>query len=116
MQPKTSYITDRVLHWCSASAIIFLLLDMGTRIHNIDYRIKGATQHKQDAIELHIGIALLLLIVLLARIVWYQFYLHRDYKVKFENTQHNYLIRFVHYSLYSALLAIPTQTRRFPFG
>ena len=65
MSPKKSFIIDRVLHWISALTIIFLLFDMGTGIHNIDYRIKGAVQHKQDAIELHVTAAIVLLATLI---------------------------------------------------
>ncbi len=57
MSPRQTYIVDRILHWASSITILFLLLDMGTRIHNVDYRIKGAIQHKQDAIEAHMTIA-----------------------------------------------------------
>lgn len=102
--PKTSYIVDRILHWLSSFSIIFLLFDMGSRIHNIDYRLKGAVQHKQDAIEIHMLIAVFLLIVLVARLVWYKFFLHKSYHLSYENNKHKWLVRLVHTAMYVILL------------
>ena len=106
MTVKTSYIIDRVLHWISSLLILFLLIDMGTRIHNVDYRIKGAIQHKQDAIELHVIIALLLAITLIIRIIWYQFYLHQTHKVNFNSTFHKWLVRSIHSAMYLTILIL----------
>ena len=104
MSPKKSYQIDRVLHWISALAILFMLLDMGTRIHNVDYRIKGAIEHKQDAIEIHMAVALILFFSLICRLVWYQFYLHKKHKLKYQSIKHKWLVRLVHTSLYTTLL------------
>lgn len=106
MLPKTSYVVDRTLHWLSSFSIIFLLFDMGSRIHNIDYRLKGAVQHKQDAIELHIIIAVFLLIILAARLIWYKFFLHADYRLSYENTKHKWLVRLIHTAMYLTLLLL----------
>jgi len=106
MSPKKSYQIDRVFHWISAVAIIFLLTDMGTRIHNVDYRIKGAIQHKQDAIEIHVTIALILLVSLVCRIVWHQFFLHKEHKLKYGSVKHKWLVRFVHITMYTGLFLL----------
>jgi len=53
LSEKRSYVIDRVLHWSSSALILFMLLMMGSQVHNTDYRIKGAIEHKQDAIEVH---------------------------------------------------------------
>ena len=76
---------------------------MGTRIHNVDYRIKGAIQHKQDAIEIHIAVALILLVSLVCRLVWYKFYLHNEHKLKYESVKHKWLVRIVHTTMYTTL-------------
>lgn len=106
MTPKNTYIVDRILHWLSASTIIFLLLDMGTRIHNIDYRIKGAVQHKQDAISLHFTIALVLFITLLLRLAWYKFYLDKQYQLTYESTAHKWIVRTIHTAMYLSLFLL----------
>ncbi|QBG37158.1 hypothetical protein [Litorilituus sediminis] len=69
MLDKTSYVIDRVLHWSASSLILGMLLIMGTQIHNIDYRIKGTIEHKQDAIEVHFIMAVLVFVLLLARAI-----------------------------------------------
>ena len=106
MSPKKSYKIDRVLHWISALAILFLLLDMGTRIHNVDYRIKGAVQHKQDAIEVHIAVAFILLVSLVCRLVWYKFFLHNEHKLRYESVKHKWLVRIVHTTMYTTLFLL----------
>jgi len=103
MSPKKTRIVDRVLHWLSAGAIIFLLFDMGTRIHSIDYRVKGAIQHKQDAIELHVAIAFVLFVTLVGRMVWYRFFLDQAYHLKYESNKHKCLVRTVHLGMYLTL-------------
>ena len=98
-----SYIVDRVLHWLSVAAILYLLLNMGSSIHNIDYTIKGAVQHKQDAIALHMSVGLLLFTVLVLRIIWYRFFLDKQYWLCYESNKHKWLVRLVHFSFYAAL-------------
>lgn len=106
MPPKQTYIIDRILHWLSSLSIIFLLFDMGTRIHNIDYRLKGAVQHKQDAIEIHILVATFLLAILAARLIWYKFFLHVDYQLNYENDKHKWFVRLIHSAMYATLLLL----------
>ncbi|MEC8328345.1 MAG: cytochrome b/b6 domain-containing protein [Pseudomonadota bacterium] len=103
MSSQKSYQIDRILHWISALAILFMLLDMGTRIHNVDYRIKGAIGHKQDAIEIHIAVAFILLLSLICRLVWYHFFLHEEHKLKYESVNHKWLVRIVHTTMYTTL-------------
>lgn len=106
MSPHTSRVIDRILHWLSAGAIIFLLFDIGFKVHTVDYRIKGAVQHKQDAIELHLLVALLLFVLLLARIVWYRFFLDASYRLKYESPKHKVATRLIHFSFYGILFLL----------
>ena len=106
MSPKQTHTLDRILHWLSAVAILFLLFDMGTRIHNIDYRTKGAIQHKQDAIELHVTIAAMLFIILVMRILWSRYCLHPDHRPNYHNSKHQWLVKLVHTSMYFTLFAM----------
>lgn len=101
MTAKQTYIVDRVLHWLSVFGIIFLLSDMSARIHYVDYRIKGTVQHKQDAIEIHMAVGLLLLAILLMRLVWTNFFLHEDYKPKYDQKGHRLFAKSVHFLLFS---------------
>ncbi|WP_369414604.1 cytochrome b [Photobacterium atrarenae] len=106
MLPKQTYIIDRVLHWVSSLTILFLLLDMGTRTHLIDYRIKGAIAHKQDAIELHMIMGLFLFVVLLMRLIWTRFFLHPEYQVQYQSRKHKWLVLTIHNSMYMTLLLL----------
>lgn len=106
MSPKKSRIIDRILHWISAGFILFLLIDMAFKVHRVDYRIKGPEVHKQDAIELHLLMALLLLLILFARIVWYHFFLDGKYRLKYESTKHKLFVRLAHTSMYAILVLL----------
>lgn len=103
MTPKLSYIIDRILHWVSAFTILFLLFDMGTRIHNVDYRIKGEIEHKQDAIELHVSIAFLLLLTIFCRIIWRKFFLDEKFQTRYKSRKHRWLVNSVHVAMYSTI-------------
>ncbi|WP_448569184.1 cytochrome b [Thalassotalea ganghwensis] len=104
MNARTSYIVDRVLHWLSVAAILYLLLNMGSSIHNIDYTIKGAIQHKQDAIALHMSIGVVLFCTLVLRLIWYRFFLDKRYWLTYENVKHKWLVRSIHGAFYGVLL------------
>lgn len=106
MTAKASYIVDRVLHWLSALAILLLLTDMGTRIHYVDYQIKGIVQHKQDAIEVHMTYALVLFIVLLARLGWRKWFLDQAYQTTYHNNKHKWLVTTVHSAMYLILFSL----------
>ncbi len=100
---EKSYKVDRALHWLSALAIMFLLFDMGTRIHNIDYRIKGAAEHKQDAIEIHVIAASILFFTLIARLIWYKWFLLSEYQLTYDSVKQKWLVRTVHTAMYGTL-------------
>lgn len=103
---KKSYVIDRVLHWSSSLLILFMLLVMGSQIHNTDYRIKGAIEHKQDAIEIHFIMGFLLLVLLLSRIIWSKFFLPEKRKATFNSLMHKNIVRVVHFSLYFVLFSL----------
>ncbi len=50
---STSYIVDRVLHWLSAFLLLFMLMNLSTQLHNVNWEIKGQLEHRQDAVEMH---------------------------------------------------------------
>jgi len=103
MKPKLTYAVDRALHWTSALAILLMLWDMGTRIHFVDYEIKGIVQHKQDAIEFHMTVAVIMLVSLAARFIWSRWFLHDSYQLTYTSNKHKWLVLTVHYSLYLIL-------------
>lgn len=108
MSPKNTRVIDRVLHWISAGAILFLLTDLGFKVHSVDYRIKGAVTHKQDAIEVHFMVALVLFAILVARIIWYRYFLDKSYHLKYESVKQKIFTRLAHFSLYGILFLMMT--------
>lgn len=57
MQSK-SYIVETALHWVSALLLLFMLLNLSSQLHNVDWDIKGQLEHRQDAVELQAFLAL----------------------------------------------------------
>jgi len=79
---------------------------MGSQIHNTDYRIKGAIEHKQDAIEVHFIMGFLVLLLLLSRIIWSKFFLPESRKTTFNSLLHNNIVKVVHFSMYLVLFSL----------
>ncbi|KGJ93514.1 cytochrome b [Colwellia psychrerythraea] len=103
---KKSYVIDRVLHWSCSLLILFMLLVMGSQIHNTDYRIKGAIEHKQDAIEVHFIMGALVLLLIFSRIVWSKFFLAESRKTTFNSLMHKNIVNLVHFSMYLVLFSL----------
>ncbi len=106
LSEKKSYVIDRILHWLSSALILFMLSMMGTQIHNTDYRIKGAIEHKQDAIEIHFIMGALVLLLLFLRFFWSKFYLPESRKPKFSSSTHKLVVYIIHTLLYFVLFAL----------
>ena len=106
MKAKTTYYVDRVLHWVAALSILLMLTDMGTRIHYVDYQIKGIVQHKQDAIQVHITFAIMMLLSVSARLIWSKYILHPDHQLQLPKGKHKGLVKLVHGGMYLILLAL----------
>jgi cytochrome b561 len=79
---------------------------MGSQIHNIDYRIKGAIEHKQDAIEIHFIMGALVLTFLLLRLFWSKFYLPQSRKPQFTSSRHKSVVYIIHSLMYIILLLL----------
>ncbi|OUR76807.1 hypothetical protein A9Q75_16040 [Colwellia psychrerythraea] len=106
LSEKRSYVIDRVLHWSSSALILFMLLMMGSQIHNTDYRIKGAIEHKQDAIEIHFIMGAFVLLLLLLRFFWSKFYLPQSRKPEFNSCMHKLVVYIVHSLMYCVLFSL----------
>ncbi|MBQ4879101.1 cytochrome b/b6 domain-containing protein [Pseudoalteromonas luteoviolacea] len=97
------YLIDRSLHWFAAFLILFILMNMGTQIHNIDYRIKGQALHRQDAIETHALMALGVFGLILARLGWEKLFVNRLPRQPMRSTFHLGLVKSVHACFYLIL-------------
>jgi cytochrome b561 len=61
-----SYIIDKALHWISALLLFLMLMNLSSQLHNVDWDIKGQLEHRQDAVEMHAVIGILLVLFTLA--------------------------------------------------
>jgi cytochrome b561 len=106
LSEKRSYVIDRVLHWSSSALILFMLLIMGSQIHNTDYRIKGAIEHKQDAIEIHFIMGTFVFLLLILRFYWSKFHLPQSRKPHFSSSKHKLAVYIVHTLMYFVLFSL----------
>lgn len=103
---NTRYIIDRVLHWFIALLMLSMVSTMGAEIHAIDYTIKGAVLHKQDAINMHFIMGITLLSLIIGRIFWSTFILEKNKKPQFQSSLHKVIFTITHLLMYGALFSM----------
>lgn len=101
-----AYIFDRVLHWLSAALLLFMLMNLSSQLHNVDWDIKGQVVHRQDAVEIHATIGLILLIVTLARIFYSMFNKAALPRIQPKGPKHAAFIKVIHLALYFCILGL----------
>jgi cytochrome b561 len=94
------YIVDRVLHWISALLLLFMLLNMASVIHIVDYKIKGQVEHRQDAIELHTTVGAFLIICLITRIIWGKLYETKIPRTRMKTKRHEIFVKVTHFFMF----------------
>lgn len=107
MSKPTSYIVDRVLHWASAFLVMFMYMNMGTMIHNVNYELKGQLEHRQDAIESHAIQGVILVTLLVFRLFWSWRHKGQLVRSPMKSTAHKWFVNIAHIALYIVLLALP---------
>ena len=100
------YITDRVMHWFAALMLLFMLMNLSSQLHNVDWDIKGQLLHRQSAVELHATVGIILLLVTLAR-VFYPYFISKPLPRTIpSNKKHAVFIRITHIALYACIGAL----------
>jgi cytochrome b561 len=94
------YIVDRALHWISALLLLFMLLNMASIIHNVDYKIKGQVEHRQDAIELHATVGVFLIFCLITRIIWVKLNKTRIPRTQMKTKRHVLFVKVTHFFMF----------------
>ena len=94
------YIVDRVLHWISALLLLFMLLNMASVIHTVDYKIKGQVEHRQDAIELHGTVGAFLIMCLIARFIWFRLYASTIPRTRMNTKRQELFVKVVHFFMF----------------
>ncbi len=51
-----SYLTDRLIHWISAILLVFMIMNISTQLHNINWDIEGQLLHRRDAVDQYSGV------------------------------------------------------------
>ncbi|MDF2177369.1 cytochrome b/b6 domain-containing protein [Aliiglaciecola sp. CAU 1673] len=109
MTSKT-YIIDRTLHWFSALLLLFMLMSLSSQLHNVDWDMKGQLEHRQEAVEIHALIGMVLVLLTLLRIVLP--YLTKTKtkteipRVKPKSTKHAWFIKITHLALYVCIFGL----------
>ncbi|MCV2883208.1 cytochrome b/b6 domain-containing protein [Aestuariibacter sp. AA17] len=98
-----TYIVDRALHWSAALMLLFMLLNLSSLLHNIDWDIKGQITHRQEAVEIHALVGILLLVVTFVRIVMPFVSKEKIPRIKPTSTAHKVFIQATHIALYSCI-------------
>ena len=104
--PTKSYIVDRVLHWSGALLLLFMLMNLSTQLHNVDWDIKGQLEHRQDAVETHALIGGLLVLVTLFRIVFPYLTKTKLPRVVPKSPKHGLFIHVTHLAMYLCIFLL----------
>ncbi len=95
-----SYIIDRALHWSAALLLLFMLMNLSTQLHNVNWDIKGQLEHRQAAVQTHAVIGLILLALTFTRIIFVKFTGTALPRVVPKSPRHALFIKFTHFSMY----------------
>ena len=101
-----SYIVDRALHWLSAFLLLFMLMNLSTQLHNVNWEIKGQLEHRQDAVEMHALIGIALVLFTLARLVFPYISKTEIPRVKPKSGKHALFIKLTHIAMYFCIFAL----------
>lgn len=101
-----SYIVDRALHWISALLLLFMLLNLSSQLHHVDWDIKGQLEHRQDAVELHAVLGIALLLFTIARLIFPYLCKTSIERVTPTSKKHSIFIKVTHLSLYACIFLL----------
>ena len=93
-------IIDRTLHWISALLLLFMLMNLSSQLHNVDWDIKGQLLHRQEAVQLHATVGLILLAITLTRIGFGRLFEQRLTRTPARSQRHRWLVKSTHLALY----------------
>jgi cytochrome b561 len=101
-----SYIIDRALHWISALLLLLMLMILSAQLHNVDWDIKGQLEHRQDAVEMHAIIGIILVLFTAARLLFPFFAKGPIKRVEPKSTRHTLCIKLTHMTLYACIFLL----------
>ncbi len=101
-----SYIIVKALHWISALLLFLMLMNLSSQLHNVDWDIKGQLEHRQDAVEMHAVIGILLVLFTLARLLFPYFVKTPIKRIEPKSRGHILFIKTTHFTLYSCIFLL----------
>lgn len=101
-----SYIIDRALHWIAALLLLFMLMNLSTQLHNVDWDIKGQLLHRQEAVEVHALAGFALLAVTLFRILFPFLTKTPLPRVEPKSPKHGFFIKTTHMAMYLCIVML----------
>ena len=103
---STPYIIDRALHWIAALLLLFMLMNLSTQLHNVDWDIKGQLLHRQDAVEVHALMGITLLVVTFLRVIFPYLTKTRLPRVIPKSAKHAAFIKITHIAMYICIVML----------
>ncbi|BDX06039.1 cytochrome b/b6 domain-containing protein [Planctobacterium marinum] len=100
------YIVDRVLHWVSAFLLLFMLMNLSSQLHHANWDIKGQLLHRQDAVEIHAIMGIILVVLTIGRIVYSHLSKPRLNRVQPKSIWHQRFIQITHVALYICIFSL----------
>lgn len=105
---KKAYYTDRLLHWVSAFLLLFMLLNLSSQLHNVDWAIKGQLEHRQDAVEMHAFVGITLILFIFARLIFPLVVKSHVKRIEPKTRLHAGFIKVTHLALYVCIILLVT--------
>lgn len=100
------YLSDRILHWVSAAFILYMLMVISTELHTVDWQIKGQISHRQDAVQSHAFIGILLIVLTMGRLLLSKFFGASLTRTIPKSSLHKQFIKITHALLYLTIITL----------
>ncbi|RZM84345.1 cytochrome b/b6 domain-containing protein [Pseudoalteromonas rubra] len=100
------YFVDRAFHWISVFILLFMLLNLSSNLHNIDWDIKGQLLHRQSAVETHASVGIILVIFTLLRLMFSWGFKKSIQRVTPKSKIHAWFISFTHIAMYLCIFLL----------
>ncbi len=101
-----AYIVDRTLHWISAFLLLFMLMNLSGQLHNVNWDIKGQLTHRQEAVEIHALIGVILVGLTIARLIFYYLCKTSIQRITPESEKHALFIQTTHITMYLCIFLL----------
>jgi cytochrome b561 len=95
-----AHLIDRVLHWVAALLLLFMLLNLSTMLHTVDWDIQGQLEHRQSAVEMHALVGIILAIFTVARIAFPFTSKAEIPRIQPRSNKHKIFVKVTHIALY----------------